>query len=349
MKPAPELAKLHLYVTTRCSEQCPHCWVEAGPRSSRHLAADQVIPQIDRALAMGLREVKVSGGEPLLFQDLTLRIIEHATAAGVTSRLETNCQRLTGEAITRLRQAGTIVGTSLDGASPRCHDGFRGTPGSFQRAVRAVTDLVAAGVQVEVVTCVHTGNQGDLDAVVALCADLGVTALKFNFPSPYGRARQLEAESRLCSTDRILQIARHLEERHECNPCIKVDIDIPRALRNRPPAGPRCDVLRLLSILPDGRFSLCGIGVTHKELTFGTLDRDNIDAVWNGDQVLARMRRSIPVSGQGICASCTEYPLCRGHCVAYSLSEYASLNGPHPLCQDAFELGLFPTERLMVS
>jgi len=113
-----------------------------------------------------------------------------------------------------------------------------------------------------------------------------------------------------------------------------------------PTEGPRCDVLKIISIFPDGRYSLCGIGVTHKEITFGHIDKDDIDSIWMKNPLLREMRTIIPYSGKEVCLKCIEYKNCYSHCMAYSITKYGSLNGPFPICQEAYENGFFPKDKL---
>lgn len=342
----PRLSKLHVYLTARCNMQCRHCWVEAGPFNRDHLTANRIVHQIDKAMLLGLNEMKVTGGEPLLFQKDTLAILEHAFHAGVNTRLETNCLTMNNDIVSRIREYGTVVTTSLDGSSATSHDMLRGAPGSFERVLEAIASLVDNGVQVDVVSCIHKNNLHEIYDIVSLCSDLGVGTLKFNFPSSYGRALSMDANSQLCSTQMIIETVRHVEKRNSLNCSIKLDFDVPRVFRNYPLSNPRCETLSLISILPDGRYSLCGIGITHRQLTFGNLDKEDIDIVWKASSTLMEMRYSLQQSARGVCGLCAEYASCYGHCIAYGFSKYFSLNGPHPLCQSAFEKGLFPKEKL---
>lgn len=342
----PNLTKLHVYVTCRCNLYCGHCWVEAGASRRDFLEAEHVNRQIDMAIPLGLREVKITGGEPLLSENHTLSILAHACEQGLHTKLETNAVLLRYDLVSAIRSLGTVVSTSLDGSTPGSHDKFRNAPGSFNRTVHAVESLVGAGVRVEVVSCIRRDNTEELDDIIAVCNDLGVSYLKFNFPSSYGRAVELRRRLRLCSTEDIIKTVRHVEGKRPPGSEMALDFDVPRAFRVYPLPGPRCDVLNLISILPDGRFSLCGIGVTHRELTFGTIQEDDVDVVWRTNLILKEIRSAISHMARGVCGTCREYPSCLGHCAAFSLAEFGSCNAPFPLCQDAFEKGIFPTAML---
>jgi SynChlorMet cassette radical SAM/SPASM protein ScmF len=342
----PQLEKLHVYLTDICNSECKHCWVNASPNNRHHLCAEAVNEQINRAMALGLKVVKVTGGEPLLFEGALFSILEHAVKLGLETRLETNATLLNQRAASRLGDLGVAVYVSLDASSPELHDRFRGRNGSFEQAVEAIESLVARKVHVEVISCVTQGMTDSVLETLGLCGSLGVAGLKFNFPSPYGRGKRLERDGVLLKTEQIIEATHFIERSCEALE-LTIDIDVPRVFRKHPNQLPRCNVLGTLSILPDGRFSLCGIGITHKEITFGHILDSNIEKVWLDNMDLSCMRLTIPRSGKGVCGLCTEYDHCHSHCMAYAISKLNSLNGPFPLCQDAWVRGHFPKEKLL--
>ncbi|TSA11482.1 MAG: radical SAM protein [Deltaproteobacteria bacterium] len=345
----PPLEKLHIYLTSRCNEQCQHCWVEAGPEQTARLAAPEVNRQINLAMPLGLQSLKITGGEPLLYKGETLSILSHAAGAGIVSKLETNGVLITNTMAAELAKLGCVVSISIDGASSESHDAFRRTKGSFDRRLHSVEKLISEGCIVEAVSCIHRGNVHQVHKIVSLCNCLGISYLKFNFPSRYGRAIRLADSGMLLSTAEILGTIRRLEQRYPLgNTSMELDFDIPRALRMYPRDGLRCKVMNLISILPDGRYSLCGIGVTHKDITFGTIKQQDIDEVWRESEVLTGLRNAISDGRKGVCGICTQYDACLGHCAAYMISEFGSINAQHPLCQDAYDRGLFPENFLKV-
>jgi radical SAM protein with 4Fe4S-binding SPASM domain len=306
------------------------------------LGASEINRQIMNAMRLGLREVKITGGEPLLEEQETLAILEHAVDSGLTTTLETNATLLTNQLISRIHSIGTAITTSLDGACAETHDLLRRGPGGFRNTLDAICALTEKAVPVQVICCIWRGNVHEIGAIVQLCSDAGVASLKFNFPPAYGRAANLRRAGQLCSTTEIVRIVAEWDRRDSCRSAMQLNFDVPRALRARPLDGPRCDVLRLISVLPDGRYSLCGIGMTHSQLIFGALCHDDIDLVWRKNATLAWLRTTVLHPLQGLCAKCNEYSLCQGHCRAHTLSHFGSVNQVHPLCQDAFEKGLFP-------
>src|SRR4051812_28823391 len=137
---APVGAKFEL--TYSCNLTCPFCYTDS-PRRTRERATDLSdeawLRVIEDAIAAGIVEAVVTGGEPLLRRDLALEVIERLSSAGVGVTLNTNGWFVDAEVADRLaRCKGLQVNISIDGASPGLHDSIRGVRGSWLRAVRGI-------------------------------------------------------------------------------------------------------------------------------------------------------------------------------------------------------------------
>src|SRR5438046_10064269 len=82
-----------LELTHACNLRCGFCYTD----SPRHtlartpdLADEDWLAVVDEAIALGVLEAVVTGGEPLLRRDLTLEVIERLDAAGAGTTLHTN-------------------------------------------------------------------------------------------------------------------------------------------------------------------------------------------------------------------------------------------------------------------
>lgn len=340
----PDLQRLHVYLTDRCNNRCDHCWVLGGPDRASRLAAEPLKRQIDKAIPLGLRIVKISGGEPFLYRNTLQEVMQHAADRGLETRLETNATLVGLDDARLLGDLGVHVFASLDGSHADTHDRFRGRQGSHSETLAGIKRLRAREVRVHVISSLYRGNVSEWEGIARVAIDLGVSAVKFNFATPYGRAIRMQRERTLLTTREVLETTRHIELGLRGK--IDVDVDVPRVFRLRPNARPRCPVLNLVSVLPDGSYSLCGIGVTHRHLVLGHVQNDDVDAVWRCNRLLHRLRDDVRENRKGLCRRCTEYEQCMGHCLAYCLSLSGELQGPHPLCHEAFAIGMFPEKYL---
>src|SRR4051812_48058736 len=129
-------AKLEL--TYHCNLRCAFCYTDSPRRTLARTAEmddAQWLDIVDQTIDMGVIEVVLTGGEPLLRPDLTLEAVERVSAAGAMVTMNTNGWFLDAEIADRVAAAGARVHVSIDGASAELHEASRGVPGSWRRAV----------------------------------------------------------------------------------------------------------------------------------------------------------------------------------------------------------------------
>jgi MoaA/NifB/PqqE/SkfB family radical SAM enzyme len=198
-----------LELTHACNLRCGFCYTD----SPRHTLARTPemsdadwLAIVDEAIAMGVLEAVVTGGEPLLRRDLTLEAIERLEAAGVGTTLNTNGWFVDDEVADRLAACrGLSAFISLDGATSAAHDGSRGVPGGWARAVAAIDRLLSRDVPVRIVHVVTPDTERETEALVELGWHLGVTSVQMTPVVPTGAAAR--AGEWKVDTERLRRIA----------------------------------------------------------------------------------------------------------------------------------------------
>ena len=113
---------LRISVTDRCNFRCVYCMPERGldwiPRDDI-LSASEIHDVVSQLAPLGLRRIRITGGEPTLRRDVCDIVSRIASVDGVTDiALSTNGVRLEAMA-TELRAAGvTRVNVSVDSLRP---------------------------------------------------------------------------------------------------------------------------------------------------------------------------------------------------------------------------------------
>lgn len=107
-----------------------------------------------------------------------------------------------------------------------------------------------------------------------------------------------------------------------------------------------CGILKILGVLADGRYALCGIGSHFQELVFGDASVDRLKDVWEGAGILRELREGIPSRFEGICGRCHLKRICSASCIAQNYYRSKSLWKPFWFCEEAHDRGLFPTTRI---
>ncbi len=181
-------------ITLRCPLACAHCYVDAGGREAEGvLSTREAFGVIDQVCDVGRPIVVLSGGEPLLREDI-YEIARYGTDQGLRMVMGTSGVLIDRTASSRLSEAGIrAVAISLDSADPAVHDSFRGIPGVWEKAVQAIRSCRDEGMGVQINTSVIQWDIGSVDRVIALGRSLGVHDYQVFFPVPSGRGRDFSA------------------------------------------------------------------------------------------------------------------------------------------------------------
>lgn len=140
------LAIAVLYPVDGCDCRCVMCGY-GGTGPGRRMTVDRADRLLGECAALGVGQVVLSGGEPLLHPDLEA-ICARVRALGMTVTVLTNGLGLP-------RCGASLAGVcrdwvvSLDGPEP-VHDRIRGVPGAFARLAAGVAALRSSGEAVEV-------------------------------------------------------------------------------------------------------------------------------------------------------------------------------------------------------
>jgi radical SAM protein with 4Fe4S-binding SPASM domain len=184
------LLDMKVYLTRRCNLRCWMCgaWTD-GHGGYEELSAAEVNRAVMQAKALGLVNLKLFGGEPMLRPDVE-GIVEHAAGLGIRCSLTTNGTLLTEERARVLVEAGLAeLDLSLDASDPALHDEIRGMPGTWTRAVRGLqwvaahredTQVSGRRVSIRVNAVVMRQNYEDMPRLVEMLSDLGADEIVLN-------------------------------------------------------------------------------------------------------------------------------------------------------------------------
>jgi AdoMet-dependent heme synthase len=178
-------------VTQACDLACVHCRASAQPdRHPEELSTDEGKALIDQIADMQVPVFVLTGGDPIKRPDL-FDLIGHARSRGVRVSLTPSATPLlTREIIVRLKEAGLArLAVSMDGACAETHDAFRGMSGSFARTLDSVRWANEIGLPTQINTTFSRRNIGEIDQIVALMEDLGITLWSVFFLVPTGRGK----------------------------------------------------------------------------------------------------------------------------------------------------------------
>lgn len=123
-------------VTRRCNYQCKGCnvWQE---QEAKELSTEEIKQGLDILKKLGIIEIVISGGNPLLREDIG-EIIKYASRNFITTVYDNGSTA--AEKIDALRYAD-FVAISIDSLDPGKNDYIKGVKGSLEKAMQAVEKL----------------------------------------------------------------------------------------------------------------------------------------------------------------------------------------------------------------
>ncbi|HET9482828.1 MAG TPA: GTP 3',8-cyclase MoaA, partial [Xanthomonadales bacterium] len=151
---ARPLRDLRISVVDRCNYRCPYCMPEASyPRDHAFLAARERLDpgEIERLtrsfVRLGVRKVRLTGGEPLLRSDLPEIVARLAAIDGVDDLALTTNGALLARAVPALKRAGLArVTVSLDALDQETFARMSGGRGEVAQVLEGIDAAKAAGL-----------------------------------------------------------------------------------------------------------------------------------------------------------------------------------------------------------
>jgi len=311
-----ELKFIFFELTHDCNLTCLHCGSDCVKGSGKeHLKQDDVLGVLkDIKGKYNSRKISVclSGGEPLCYPDvfrLGRKIYELEFPWGMV----TNGFAWNEKKIRMAKQSGMhSITVSLDGLEDT-HEWLRGRRSSFNRAVNTIRLLLADRFwqAMDVITCVNSRNIDQLDGLYDLVKNLGLENWRFFIISPIGRATQVpELFLNKEQYHRLLNRILEFRSRGEINV----------ALSESGYLGPQWE----LSVRNQYYFCRAGINIAgimvngdilacpniDRRFAQGNIHKDTFTYVWENEYEKFRDRSWMK---KGVCASCSEWKLCRGN------------------------------------
>ena len=351
------LNQLYFYLTDTCNLRCRHCWIEpryeGTGKASGGIDACLFESILDQAKPLGLRGVKLTGGEPLLHPRID-RLIDAIKVREIRLSIETNGTLCTTALSDRLAGCPDVfVSVSLDGSDASTHDNIRGRQGSFREAVQGIENLVASGIRPQIIMTVMRGNQGQMEDLVKLAESLGADSVKFNILQPTARGKRLSETGETLDISQWIALGRWVDEELSSRTTLSLCFHQPPVFRGLSrmfgmggDGCQSCGIVGILGVLADGSYALCGIGTTVPELIFGHAAHDPLREVWLNHPTLKEIREGMPRKLTGVCGRCFLKRICLGSCLAQNFYRERNLWAPFWYCEEAQRQGLFPLSRL---
>jgi mycofactocin radical SAM maturase len=314
-------------LTYACNLSCVHCLSSSGRRDPRELTTAECMAVIDELERIGVFYVNIGGGEPTVRPDFA-ELVDYAVAHRVGVKFSTNGIKITPAFARRLAGSDYVdVQISLDGATPEVNDAVRG-PGSYQTALRAMSNLADAGFGGFKLSVVVTRqNVSQLDEFAELARRYGAQ-LRLTRLRPAGRGASVWHELR--PTPEQQRLLYDWLVAHGDSVLTGDSFFHLAGYGQALPGLNLCGAGRVVCLIdPVGDVYACPFAIHESFLAGNVRDEGGFARVWRESELFASLRQP---QSTGACTSCSAFDACQGGCMAAKFFTGLPLDGPDPEC-----------------
>ena len=195
---------LRISIIDRCNLRCVYCMPEEGVEAVSHeeiLSYEEILRLVRAFAKLGIRKIKLTGGEPLVRKNVAYLVNELKKIEGITQVTLTTNGILLAETIDSLAEAGLDgINLSLDTLNPEVFQKIT-RRNSFDRVMEGLRAAFKYPQIPLKVNCVPMGIEGQDVLEMAELARKYPVHVRFIEMMPIGLGKQFE----FCSEEYILQ------------------------------------------------------------------------------------------------------------------------------------------------
>lgn len=291
-------------ITKACNLRCQHCYTSAGKKEPEELGTEEVLHIIDHLDRVGISDITISGGEPLLRNDLEI-ILADLTRREIPFSLYTNGILLSRKRQQSLKEAGVkIFSLSLNGTRRETHNFVQGAD-TYDTVIKRITQLKDADFHVQALYTLMKVNLKEALELPSLMDDIRLDSLCLYPFYPTGRGSQHRFDLEVGGKELYQTIKELLkDERIYLGGCLR-DVLEPSLVKGSP-----CGRLMCL-ITSEGKLRPCNF------LPFSTKEnllQKDVYALWKSP-VFEKIR-TWQSTIEKDCHTCEYVKTCRGNCLA---------------------------------
>lgn len=278
-------------ITHRCPLQCPYCSNPVAlERPKGELSAAEWSRVFGEAAALGVVQLHISGGEPLVRTDIA-DIVRGARSAGLYVNLITAAVNLTPEKADALAEAGVEhVQISVQDATSEGCNRITNYKSAFEKKMEAAKLVTERGLPLTVNAVVHRQNLDHIEAMIALAERLGAHRLEVAHTQYYGWAYQnrgalMPEPSQVEHATRVVEAAR---ERLKGK--LLIDYVVPDYYAKYPKPCMGGWGRQFMAVTPSGAVLPCHSAASIPGMAFDNVRENSLDWIWEKSESFNRFR-----------------------------------------------------------
>ena len=322
-----------------CPLQCSYCSnpVNYHESRSRELSTQQWKDVLKAGRKLGAVQLGLSGGEPLVRQDLE-EIVAEARGLGFYSNLITSTVGADSKRLAGLKEAGLDhIQVSFQGSDEQTNDYFGGSK-SFQHKVAMAREVKKLGFPMVLNFVLHRQNIHQTAAMLELANDIGADFVELANTQYYGWALK-NRNSLMPSRQQLLdaEAATNAFRQQHKGP-MEVIFVVPDYFEERPKACCNGWGTTFITVTPDGTVLPCQSAMELPGLDFPNVRDYGLDWIWRESPLFNTFRGTDWM--QEPCRSCPEKDQDLGGCRCQAYLLTGDINATDPVCSLSPEHGI---------
>jgi len=330
-------------ITRNCNLACMHCRASStkGPYGGE-LDTPSALRFLDQIAEVGNPIVILTGGEPLLRPDI-FKVASYGTDKGLRMVMATNGTLITKAFAKQMADSGIKrISVSLDGATDKSHDDFRGVTDAFAGSLGGIELAKEAGIEFQINTTITKINLDQISKIQELGIKIGAVAHHIFLLVPTGRGKYIIDQE--IDAEEYESILNWFYDQRE-NTSLQLKATCAphyyRILRQRAKEEGRSVSFKTHGLDAVSRGCLGGTGfcfVSHRgvvqpcgflHLNCGDITRTSFVDIWNNSDIFLSLRNYANLKGK--CGKCEFRKVCGG-CRARAYEATGDYLAEEPLC-----------------
>lgn len=313
-----KLGGIYIEINSHCNKKCIYCYNEDIIESFTVLPLSVVTKIIDEMKALGVNNISLSGGEPMLHPNI-LDILAYCHDTDIKVTMITNCSVINKENIRSLTESGPNLQLTIDSGIEDIHNMSRGK-GTLQGQKSALNLLKENGYQGEINLRCNLWKKNlfedSVKSVIEFAVEFGIKQVGFNLAHATENFHEI-----LASSSEIEKADKMIEKLAAGYPDAQIKFNEATVSLGCPFIEDEKTVGCGFRIAPDGFVYPCQL-FSDKEFRLGNVYLQTLKDILNGNE-LQRFLNLIQLRKHFIpaCKSCVCQNFCAGGCPAMAYLE----------------------------
>ncbi len=176
----PQLASLHIEITSKCNEKCIHCYIPEDKKKTI-MEPEMFYKILNQSREMNLLHITISGGEPLSHKCF-VEFLRKCNDFNFSVNVLSNLTLLNHEIIDEMKKNPLLsVQTSIYSMDAQIHDAITQKEGSLEKTKAAVLELIENNIPVQISCPIIKQNMNCYEDVINWGKSLNINVVSDYF------------------------------------------------------------------------------------------------------------------------------------------------------------------------